>query len=53
MIVLGFDPGTVATGYGVVRFEDGRLALEGCGVFRLPASLTFAEKLDRLFRAAA
>jgi crossover junction endodeoxyribonuclease RuvC len=53
VIVLGFDPGTVATGYGVVRFEDGRLALECCGVFRLPASLTFAEKLDRLFAAAA
>jgi len=53
VIVLGFDPGTVATGYGVVRFEEGRLALECCGVFRLPAELTFAEKLDRLFGAAA
>lgn len=53
MIVLGFDPGTVATGYGVVRFEEGRLALECCGVFRLPAALSFAEKLDRLFGEAA
>lgn len=53
MIVLGFDPGTVATGYGVVRFEEGRLALECCGVFRLPAAMCLAEKLDRLFREAA
>jgi crossover junction endodeoxyribonuclease RuvC len=53
VIVLGFDPGTVATGYGVVRFEDGRLFLECCGVFRLAASLTLAQKLDRLFVEAA
>ena len=53
MIVLGFDPGTLATGYGVVRFEEGRLVLECCGVFRLPAALTLAEKLDRLFGEAA
>jgi crossover junction endodeoxyribonuclease RuvC len=53
MKVLGFDPGSVATGYGVVRFEDGRLILESCGVFRLGATLTLAEKLDRLFGEAA
>jgi len=53
VIVLGFDPGTVATGYGVVRFEEGRLALECCGVIRLPAALTFAEKLERLLAEAA
>jgi len=53
MIILGFDPGTIATGYGVVRFEEGRLTLECCGVFRLPATLSFSEKLDRLACEAA
>ena len=40
MKVLGLDPGTVATGYGVVLFEEGRLRLEGCGVWRPPAAMT-------------
>lgn len=53
MIVLGFDPGTIATGYGVVRFHEGRLTLECCGVFRLPSGDSLAEKLDRLFTQAA
>jgi crossover junction endodeoxyribonuclease RuvC len=50
--VLGFDPGTAATGYGVVCFEQGRLTLDGCGVWRPPAALTFAEKLAFLFSGA-
>ena len=53
MKVLGFDPGTSATGYGLVSFEEGRLRLEGCGVWRPPAAMTLAEKLDFLFRGAA
>ena len=53
MKVLGLDPGTVATGYGVVLFEGGRLRLEGCGVWRPPATMTLAEKLDFLFTGAA
>jgi crossover junction endodeoxyribonuclease RuvC len=36
VIVLGLDPGTVATGYGAVIFEQGRLQLERCGVWRPP-----------------
>jgi crossover junction endodeoxyribonuclease RuvC len=52
MKVLGFDPGTVATGYGVVCFEGGRLTLEGCGVWRPRADMAFAEKLEFLFAGA-
>ena len=51
MRILGLDPGTSATGFGVVLFEAGCLRLEGCGVWRPPASLTLAEKLDFLFGA--
>jgi crossover junction endodeoxyribonuclease RuvC len=53
MKVVGFDPGTAATGYGIVSFELGRLCLEGCGVWRPPAAMTLAEKLDFLFSGAA
>ncbi|HEV8611752.1 MAG TPA: crossover junction endodeoxyribonuclease RuvC [Thermoanaerobaculia bacterium] len=46
MIILGLDPGTVATGYGAVIFEQGCLHLERCGVWRppdgpLPTKLNF------------
>ena len=53
MKVLGLDPGTTATGYGVVCFEEGRLRLDGFGVWRPPAAMTLAEKLDFLFAGAA
>jgi crossover junction endodeoxyribonuclease RuvC len=45
MIVLGVDPGTAVTGYGVVREEHARNVLVECGVIRtsprrpLPARL--------------
>ncbi|HKD11508.1 MAG TPA: crossover junction endodeoxyribonuclease RuvC [Thermoanaerobaculia bacterium] len=52
MKVLGFDPGTASTGYGIVLFEQGRLCLMGCGVLRPPATLELADKLDFLFTGA-
>jgi crossover junction endodeoxyribonuclease RuvC len=53
MRVVGFDPGTSATGYGLVCFEEGRLRLDGCGVWRPPPAMTLAEKLGFLFAGAA
>ena len=38
-------------GFGIVLFEAGRMTLEGCGVWRPPAKLPFAGRLD--FLAAA
>jgi crossover junction endodeoxyribonuclease RuvC len=53
MKVVGLDPGTVATGYGVVCFEQGRLRLDGFGVWRPPAGMTLAEKLAFLLAGVA
>jgi crossover junction endodeoxyribonuclease RuvC len=53
MKIVGFDPGTMATGYGVVSFDAGCLILESCGVFRPPATLSLAGKLHVLFARAA
>ena len=36
----------------MVCFEEGRLTLEGCGVWRPPAALSLAAKLDFLFAGA-
>jgi crossover junction endodeoxyribonuclease RuvC len=46
VIVLGVDPGTAATGYGVVeRPESGLHRLIECGVIRPPARATLARRL--------
>lgn len=52
MLILGLDPGTVATGYGLVLFESGGLRLERCGVWRPPGGLALAGKLRILSIAA-
>jgi crossover junction endodeoxyribonuclease RuvC len=50
VIVLGVDPGTARTGYGVVeRPEAGPYRLIECGVIRPPARADLALKLDAIF----
>jgi crossover junction endodeoxyribonuclease RuvC len=50
MIVLGIDPGTASTGYGVVARQGGRLvALDG-GVISTPAGLELARRLAAIHR---
>ena len=50
MIVLGVDPGTAATGYGVVdRSPDGALRLVECGVVRPRAGAPLPVRLDTIF----
>ena len=39
MIVLGIDPGTASTGYGVVRSEGSRLRALEHGVIATPAGV--------------
>ena len=36
-LVLGLDPGTATTGYGLVRERDGALEVVGYGVITTPA----------------
>ncbi len=49
MIVLGVDPGTQATGYGVVAADEPRLTLIECGAIRPKGDLTLAERLLEIF----
>ena len=51
MKVLGLDPGTAATGFGIVVFDAGRLVLERCGVWRPPAGEALPGRLDFLATA--
>lgn len=45
MRILGFDPGTATTGYGVVDGKGSRLSYVAHGVIRTPAGMHFAERL--------
>lgn len=50
MIVLGIDPGTAITGYGVVRGEPfGTLALIECGVIRTSARDPLPVRLREIY----
>lgn len=50
MIILGIDPGTAVTGYGVVsRAEDGAVALLECGVIRTSSRAPLPERLRDIY----
>ncbi|MGD2218120.1 MAG: crossover junction endodeoxyribonuclease RuvC [Gemmatimonadales bacterium] len=54
MIVLGVDPGTQITGYGVVaRGEDRPPVLVECGAIRPTADTPLAERLLEIFEGVA
>lgn len=52
MIVLGFDPGTATTGYGVVEGKGNRLTHIDDGVITTPANLSFEKRLELIFEEA-
>jgi crossover junction endodeoxyribonuclease RuvC len=48
-VVLGIDPGTAVTGFGVVRADGpARLTLIECGVIRTSASSTLPSRLQEI-----
>ena len=53
MRVLGFDPGTATTGYGVVENRGNKLIHIAHGVITTPAKTPFAERLHTIYDEAA
>ena len=53
MLVLGVDPGTAITGYGLVREEAEGLTLVEYGVITTPAGQPLAERLQTIYRGLA
>jgi crossover junction endodeoxyribonuclease RuvC len=51
MVILGLDPGTAATGYGVVRAEGSRLTALEFGCVRTDAGTPAEERLAVIARA--
>lgn len=50
MRVLGIDPGTAITGYGVVEGEGDSLALTAYGAITTPANQPLAQRLQHIYR---
>lgn len=49
-IILGIDPGTTITGYGIIRCEGRQMEMVACGVIRLGRQqIGHPEKLHKIF----
>lgn len=46
MVILGIDPGTATTGYGVIEIIHDQPQFVQCGVITTPAGMMPAERLD-------
>ena len=53
MRILGIDPGSSVTGYGVVERNQSRLVHVVHGTVRPPRGLPLAARLDHLYRTVA
>ncbi len=51
MLILGIDPGTAITGYGIVAQEGHHLKRIGFGVIRTEAKADLALRLTKIFEA--
>ncbi len=50
MIILGIDPGTAITGYGIISYEGNYLRRIGFGVIRTSPDQSTAERLHKLYQ---
>jgi len=48
-VVLGIDPGSVVSGFGVIRIDGSRLTVLDAGVVRTPSKQPFAQRLLKIY----
>jgi crossover junction endodeoxyribonuclease RuvC len=49
MIILGIDPGTITTGYGVIEAEDDEATFVDCGALNAPERSPIGERLSKIY----
>ncbi len=47
--ILGIDPGSRVTGYGVIEADRGNLAFVACGVVKTTTTYPFANRINEIF----
>jgi crossover junction endodeoxyribonuclease RuvC len=50
MLVLGVDPGSIITGYGLVKKENNKLIYVGGGKISMPHSRPFHQRVHNIFQ---
>lgn len=53
MIVLGIDPGTATTGYGIITERDSQPVMVVCGIIATPANQPLPDRLITIHREVA
>lgn len=52
--IIGVDPGLGATGFGLIAMgSDGAILYRGSGVIRSPSTLSFPQRIQRIYRRLA
>lgn len=51
MVILGIDPGSVVTGYGVLAHHNRKNKLLKCGIIRPDTDLSFSQRLLHIYDA--
>jgi crossover junction endodeoxyribonuclease RuvC len=49
MIIIGIDPGTICTGFGIIEFNGNNLSRVINGRINIPSKLTLPEKLEMIY----
>ncbi len=49
MIILGVDPGTIKTGYGLIFKDGGRMKALNCGIIKMNSKSPIAERLTMIY----
>jgi len=49
MIILGVDPGTIFTGFGIINYEKNSFTHVKNGLIKLPSTKTIAQKLELIY----
>jgi len=50
LLIMGVDPGTAITGFGLVRYNGSRFVLVDCGCIRTSSKTPLSERLHFLYR---
>jgi crossover junction endodeoxyribonuclease RuvC len=49
MKILGIDPGTIITGYGIIEFDNNELIYVTSGLIKIPTTKDFAPRLQKIY----
>ncbi|MBO5395880.1 MAG: crossover junction endodeoxyribonuclease RuvC [Clostridia bacterium] len=49
MVILGIDPGYAIVGFGIIKYDKGRLTVLDFGAITTPAGMEFTERLKSIY----